>query len=71
LAYENISPVQVKGWRILSKTSLIESDIAKIIKDSGSLGKAIHSNAHEISPILGDDKTQLFKEEINRIKLNS
>jgi len=70
LAYETLVPVQVKGWRILSKTSLIESDIAKIIKESGSLGKAIYSNAREFAPILGEDKTQIFREEINRIKLN-
>ena len=70
LAYESPVPMQVKGWRILSKTSLTESDIAKIIKESGSLGKAIYSNAREFAPILGEDKTQLFREEINRIKLN-
>lgn len=73
LAYESSQnqTSQIKGWRILSKINLPESDIARIIKESGSLGKAIHSNAQEISPILGEDKTQIFKEEINRIKLSS
>lgn len=70
LAYETLTQTQIKGWRILSKTSLAESDIAKIIKESQSLGKAIHTNPNEFLSILGNEKTQLFKEEINRIKLN-
>lgn len=73
LAYESLqnAPISIKGWRMLSKTSLAESDIAKIIKEAGSLGKAIHANPNEFIHILGEDKMQLFKEEMNRIKLSS
>jgi diadenylate cyclase len=72
LAHETQSKtIPVKGWRMLSKTSLIESDVARIIKQSGSLGKAIYSNVREFTPILGEEKTAQFKQEIDRIKINS
>ncbi len=71
LAYEKlVQHVPIKGWRILSKTSLPESDIAALIKTTGSLGKAIHSNISLYAPIIGQEKAQLFKEEIDKIKLN-
>jgi diadenylate cyclase len=71
LAYEKTSqPGAIKGWRILSRTSLEEAEIAALIKNLGSLGKAIHSNPGAYSPILGDNKARLFKEEIDKIKLN-
>lgn len=72
LAFEsNTKLVPIKGWRILSKTSLQEAEVAKIIKQAGSLGKAVHSNPSEYSSLLGEDKISLFKQEIDRIKLNT
>lgn len=72
LAFESPAKlVPIKGWRILSKTSLPEADIAKIIKQSGSLGKAVHSNPSEYSSLLGEDKIAMFKQEMDRIKLNT
>ena len=71
LAYEKaiqLSPI--KGWRILSKTSFSEHDIALVIKQSGSLGKAIYGKDVDYASLLGNEKSQLFKEEIDRIKLN-
>lgn len=70
LAYESPthSP-QVKGWRILSKTSLPEQDIATLIKSMGSLGKVIHSGVKAYSPFVGEEKAGQFKEEVERIKL--
>lgn len=71
LAYENLNQNgPVRGWRILSKTSLQESEIAILIKSMGTLGKAIHSNITTYSTIIGEQKAHLFKEEIERIKLN-
>lgn len=71
LAYEELSRENpVKGWRILSKTSLPDSEIAAIIKESGSLGKAVNSDAEFYSAVLGNDKAALFKQEIDKIKLN-
>ena len=38
LAYEKLIQIEpIKGWRILSKTSLPEADIAKLIKEKGTL----------------------------------
>ena len=72
LAYEKpVLQVPLKGWRILSKTSLLEADIASIIKEAETIGKAIHSNHEFYKRILGDEKAGIFKEEINRVKLNS
>ncbi len=72
LAFESHEKmVPIRGWRILSKTSLAEADIAKIIKESQGLGKAIHSNSQSFIKLLGEDKTNLFKQEIDRIKLNA
>ncbi len=71
LAYEKlVQQVPIKGWRILSKTSLPEADIAALIKTTGSLGKAIYSNVSLYAPVLGQEKAQVFKEEIDKIKLN-
>jgi len=72
LAFES-SPhtVPIKGWRLLSKTSLQEADIAQVIKSAGSLGKAIHSNARDFIPILGEEKTSTFKQEIDRLKISA
>ena len=71
LAYEKlIQHVPIKGWRILSKTPLPEADIAALVKATGTLGKAIHSSVTLYAPIIGEEKARLFKEEIDKIKLN-
>lgn len=70
LAYENNSQISsIKGWRILSKTSLAEADIAAVIKQMGSLGKALHSNSKAYIEFLGEEKGMLVKQEIEKIKL--
>jgi len=72
LAYEEIHKVEkIRGWRILSKTSLQESDIAALTKELLTLGKTIHSNLSIYKNILGDEKARSFKEEIDKIKLSS
>ncbi len=71
LAYEKaIKTDSIKGWRILSKTSLMEPEIAMLIKEAGNLGKALHAEQEVYNQVLGEDKARLFKEEIERIKLN-
>ena len=62
---------QIQGWRILSKTSLHESEVAQIIGEAGSLGKSLHSSTDFYKKIVGEEKAYLLKEELNRIKLNS
>jgi diadenylate cyclase len=71
LAYEKmIQTSPIEGWRVLSKTSLPEADIAKLIRETGSLGEAIHSNVKAFFEIIGEEKAKTFKEEIDKIKLN-
>jgi len=71
MAYDKLMQTEpIKGWRMLSKTSLPESDIAKLIKETGSLGEAIHSNIKSYFEVIGEDKARLFKDEIEKIKLN-
>lgn len=71
LAYEKlVQNTPIKGWRLLSRTSLPEAEIAAIIKAAGTLGKAINSNTSLYAPIIGQENAQLFKEEIDKIKLN-
>jgi diadenylate cyclase len=71
LAYEKaIKTDFIKGWRILSKTSLMEPEIAMLIKGAGNLGKAIHAEQEIYNQILGEEKAKLFKEEIEKIKLS-
>lgn len=71
LAYEKlIQTAPIQGWRILSRTSLQEADIAKLIRETGSLGEAIHSNVKAFFEIIGEEKARVFKEEIDKIKLN-
>lgn len=70
LAYDNLLQSRpIKGRRILKKTLLTDAEIAALIKESGSLGKAINSNITYYKGILGEERANLFKEEIERIKL--
>ena len=73
LGYEKTAPqtAPTKGWRILSKTSLIESEIAMLIQEAGSLGKSIHSNLNFYIQILGEERAQTLKEELSKIKMNN
>ena len=71
LAYEKaIKTDSIKGWRILAKTSLIEPEIALLIKEAGNLERALYAEMEFYSQILGEDKAKQFKEEIDKIKLN-
>jgi diadenylate cyclase len=71
LAYEeHMIPNSIKGWRILSKTSLTEAEIAALIKELTSLGKTLNSSVSAYRSVLGDDRANFLKEEIEKIKLN-
>lgn len=71
LGHESLISLEpVKGWRILSKTTLPESDIALIIREAQSLGKAIHSSRQFYEAIMGVEKAAVLRNEIEDIKLN-
>jgi hypothetical protein len=58
------------GWRVLNKTSLAESEIALLVKEAGTLGKALNSQLGFYKKILGDERGAAIKEEIELIKLH-
>jgi diadenylate cyclase len=71
LAYEDhLQHKQIKGWRVLNKTSLAESEIALLVKEAGTLGKALNSQLGFYKKILGDERGAAIKEEIELIKLH-
>ncbi len=64
LALENqTTPEQIKGWRILSKTSLPEEEISSLIKENETLQRAILK-------IVENEQGKLVEEEIKRINLD-
>jgi len=63
---ERIYPLSIKGWRILSKTSLTEPEIAQLGKELGWLDKIINS---ELEKYIGKEKAHIVEAEIERIKL--
>lgn len=73
MGYNKLAPQTslIKGWRILSKTSLREVEIAKLINEAGTLGKSLNSSLDFYKKILGDEKAAALKEEIGKIKINN
>jgi diadenylate cyclase len=58
----------IKGWRMLSKTNIIEQDAALLLKELGNLDKIINSDQVVFNRILGEEKASLFTKSLNRIK---
>jgi len=57
--------LEVRGWRLLSKTSLRESEIALLMKEFGGLQNIIKS---DLSTILEDEIAKKVRAELDRIK---
>lgn len=62
------APPEIKGWRILSKTSLSEADMAKLIREIGKLEDILKC---ELKEHLGEEKAIILKSEIDRLKLEN
>ncbi len=62
------APPELKGWRVLSKTSLTESEIAKIIREKERLGEILKCNLKEH---LDQDKAIIVESEIERMKMEN
>lgn len=58
----------IKGWRLLSKTSLEEKDIANLVSKFQSLNNIINAELHEHKQILGDEKAGTFAKELQRFR---
>lgn len=61
--------VNVGGWRILSKTTLTEPEIAKLIKETGGLEKINETEIGKEFESMEKDKFSLLKVELERLKL--
>jgi len=62
------APPEIKGWRILSKTSLSEADIAKLIREIGKLEDILKTNLKEH---IEEEKAITTKAEIERLRLEN
>jgi len=62
------APPELKGWRILSKTSLTEAEIAKLIREVGKLEEILKC---DFKNYLGEEKAIILKTEIDRLKLEN
>jgi len=58
---------RIKGFRLLSKTSLHEEDIAKIIKETGSF-EGILNSGEEFRELIGEEKAKILREELEKIR---
>ena len=62
------APPELKGWRILSKTSLTEAEIAKLIREMGNLQEILKC---EFTGHLDEEKANILKSELDRLKLEN
>lgn len=72
LGYDRNNPEEtiIKGWRILSKTSLHDSEIAILIHEAETLGKSLHSSPDFYQQIFDSERAKTLQEELKKIKLN-
>lgn len=61
--------VNVGGWRILSRTTLTEPEIAKLIKEAGGLRKINETEITQEFEAIPKDKFSLLKVELERLRL--
>jgi diadenylate cyclase len=74
LGYEDTLPSTeaIEGWRLLSKTSLQEQEMAQIINVVGKIDKILYADEQVISALLNsEDKAKSFKNEIEKMRLNA
>lgn len=63
--------VPINGWRLLSKTSLQEPEIASIISKVGALDKALYAEEQAFTNLLNnDERGKKIKAEIEKIRLS-
>ncbi len=71
LAYNSISQAKpIPGWRILSRTTLSEQEVAMLIKALENLHSILSSNFGLKEKILGTERAVIFDSEIEQIKVN-
>lgn len=72
LNHESVNKiVHVRGWRILSKTSLTDSEIAKVIKETKGFEKIISLDISQKFEYLPEDRFTLLKVELEKLRLGT
>jgi diadenylate cyclase len=69
LAIRDITHIDhIKGWRMLTKMSLEEREIAEILKNHGNLKKILGLTKEQFSQIIGEQKAAEIQKEIAKIR---
>lgn len=70
LGYENPNiQAAIKGWRVLSKTSLSDAEIAKLVKEAGDFGKVLEASERFFEKIFEDkEKAKSIKGQLEKMK---
>lgn len=69
LGYESLTATQaLTGWRILSRTSLIESEIATIHKEFPELKQVLRLDMPDLQKFFDIDKAELVREELSKVR---
>ncbi|MFH1802504.1 MAG: DNA integrity scanning diadenylate cyclase DisA [archaeon] len=71
LGYEGtIATQQLGGWRILSRTSLMDSEISILVKGMQELSNILYMSQEKCIELLGEERGLNLKEELNKIKVS-
>ncbi|MBU0977176.1 MAG: DNA integrity scanning diadenylate cyclase DisA, partial [Nanoarchaeota archaeon] len=62
-----IATHQLGGWRILSRTSLEDSEISTLIRELQTLSNVLNISGEKATELLGEDKGKVLKEELSKI----
>jgi len=69
LGYESmIGTKQLGGWRILSRTSLEDSEISVLIRELHTLSNILNISVEKAVELLGEEKGKNLKDELSKIK---
>ena len=59
----------IKGWRVLSKTSLSDAEIAKLVKEAGDFGKVLEASERFFEKIFKEkEKAKSIKGQLEKMK---
>jgi len=59
----------IKGWRVLSKTSLTDAEVAQLVKETGDFGKILEASERFFEKIFDDkEKAKNLKGQLEKMK---
>lgn len=66
-----IATQQLGGWRILSRTSLLDSETAALTKELQTLQNILNANQETTSRLIGEEKAKILKDELSKMKVGA